>query len=113
MRLVGEAADGLEAIQQARELHPDLILLDIGLPKLNGIEAAKRIRGVVPGTKILFLTSNNAADVVDAALKAGGEGYLLKTDARCELLPAIEAVARAKHYVSKGLIDFAPGLAAD
>jgi DNA-binding NarL/FixJ family response regulator len=103
VRVVGDAADGLSAVQKATELKPDLILLDVGLPKLNGIEAAKRIRQVAPATKILFLTLNSEAEVVQAALSNGGQGYVLKTDAESELLPAIETVLQGKQYVSSGL----------
>ena len=102
-QLVGEAPGGPEAVQKAKELQPDLILLDIGLPHLNGIEAAKRIRQVVPGTKILFLTVHSDAEVVRAALSSGAKGYLLKADARSELWPAIEAVLRGDEFVSSGL----------
>jgi len=105
LRLVGEVADGLEAVQKTEELKPDLILLDIGLPHLNGIEAAKQIRQVVPGTTILFLTLNRDADVVREALSTGAKGYVLKADAGKELWPAIEAVLQGKQYVSSGLKD--------
>jgi DNA-binding NarL/FixJ family response regulator len=74
-QLVGEASDGLEALQKTKELQPDLILLDIGLPRLNGIEAARQIRQMVPTTTILFLTSVNDADVMQAALSSGANGY--------------------------------------
>ena len=84
--------DGLEAVQRAEELEPDLILLDLGLPNLNGIEVAKRIFQVVPGSKMLFLSVNNDADVVRAALYTGAKGYLLKPDAGTELWPGIEEV---------------------
>ena len=104
LRLVGEIADGLEAVQRARELKPDLILLDIGLPNLNGIEAAKQIRQVAPDTKILFLTLNSDADVVRAALDTGAKGYVLKADAGSELWPAIEAALRSDQFVSSGLV---------
>jgi DNA-binding NarL/FixJ family response regulator len=80
-----------------------LILLDIGLPRLNGIEAAKQIRQVAPGTKIVFLTMNGDVDVVRAALDTGAKGYVLKADAASELWPAIEAVLHAKHYVSSSV----------
>jgi DNA-binding NarL/FixJ family response regulator len=102
-RVVGKVADGLAAVQEASNLKPDLILLGIGLPKLNGIEAAKRIRRVAPGTKILFLTVNSEEDVAEAALSSGGQGYVLKTDAGNELLPAIEAVLHGTQYISSGL----------
>ena len=68
LQIIGEASDGLEAVQKAGELKPDLIVLDIGLPKLNGIEAARRIRQLAPNSKIVFLTQNNDLDVVRAAL---------------------------------------------
>jgi DNA-binding NarL/FixJ family response regulator len=103
-QLVGEVSDGLEAVQKAEELKPDLILLDIGLPHLNGIEAAKRIRQVVPATKILFLTVDSDADVVQAALDTGAKGYVLKPDAGSELWTAIEAVLQGKEFVSSGLV---------
>ncbi|HYA96142.1 MAG TPA: response regulator transcription factor [Terriglobales bacterium] len=103
LELVGEVADGLEAVQKAEELHPDLILLDIGLPHLNGIEAARQIRQSAPDTAILFLTMNSDADLVRAALDTSAKGYVLKADAGSELWPAIEAVLQGKHYVSMGL----------
>ena len=107
LQVVGEVADGLEAVQKASELKPDLILLDIGLPSLNGIEAAKRIRQTVPGTRILFLTQNRDPDVARVALDTNAKGYVLKADAGSELWPAIEAVLHGKQYVSSGLVDCA------
>jgi DNA-binding NarL/FixJ family response regulator len=103
LRLVGEVADGLEAVKKANELKPDLILLDIGLPKLNGIEAAKQIRQVAPATKILFLTLINDAEVARTALSSGGHGWVLKSDAGSGLLPAIVALLQGEQYVSSGL----------
>ena len=100
LRIVKEACDGAEAIQQAHELQPDLILLDIGLPTLNGIETARRIREVSPASRILFVTENRSTDFVEAALSTGAGGYVLKSDAGSELLPAIEAVLRGKPFVS-------------
>jgi DNA-binding NarL/FixJ family response regulator len=101
--VICEVADGLEAVQIAQEVKPDLILLDIGLPSLNGIKAAERIHQVVPGTKILFLSQNNDADVVRVALSDGARGYVLKTDAGNELWSAIEAVLQGKRFISSGL----------
>jgi DNA-binding NarL/FixJ family response regulator len=103
LRIVGEASDGLMAVQKAEELQPDLILLDIGLPRLNGIEAARRISRLVPAAKILFVSQNHDADVVLSALGAGAMGYIRKENAHADLLPAIEAVLRGDRFVSKGL----------
>jgi CheY-like chemotaxis protein len=104
-QVIAEAADGLDAIQKAEELKPDLIVLDIGLPKLNGIEAARRIRQFSPGSKIVFLSQHNDLDVVQAALSTGALGYVHKTDAESELLAAVDAVLRGKQYVSGSLKD--------
>jgi len=100
LQIIGEASDGPEAIQKAAELQPDLIVLDIGLPKLNGIEAGKRIHEVVPGGKILFVTQNNDVDVVRTVLSNGASGYVLKPDAGRELLQAVEAVLQGDRFVS-------------
>jgi DNA-binding NarL/FixJ family response regulator len=93
-QVIAEASDGSEAVQKAEELKPDLIVLDIGLPKLNGIEGARRIRQFSPHSKIIFLSLYNSPDVVQAALSTGALGYVLKSDARSELLPAVDAVLR-------------------
>jgi FixJ family two-component response regulator len=96
-------SDGLEAVQKADELKPDLILLDIGLPKLNGIEAARRIRQLSPSSKIIILSQDSSFDPDELALSTGAEGYVYKTDVRSDLLPAIEAVLRGKQFVSSSL----------
>lgn len=98
-------SDGLEAVLRAEELQPDLILLDIGLPEINGIEAARRIRRVAPKSKILFLTQEAHADVAGIALSEGGQGYLVKSDADTELFAAVEAVMQGKKFVSRSLAD--------
>ena len=103
LSIVCEVSDGLEAVQKAQELQPDLIVLDIGLPSLNGIEAARRIRKVSPESKILFLSQESAADAVQEALGLGGLGYVVKIRAGSELLPAVEAVLRGEQFVSSGL----------
>jgi DNA-binding NarL/FixJ family response regulator len=105
-QIICEASDGLEAVQKAKEFQPDLIVLDIGLPKLNGIEAAPSIRKVAPESKILFLSSNRSSDTAAEALNAGGHGYVVKSDGANELLVAVEAVLQGKRFVSstfKGL----------
>jgi CheY-like chemotaxis protein len=103
LEVVCELSDGLAAVQKAEELKPDLILLDIGLPTLNGIEAARQIRKLVPKAKILFLSQESSADIVKEVLNLGARGYVVKTQAGSELLAAVEAVLRGKQFVSKGL----------
>jgi DNA-binding NarL/FixJ family response regulator len=102
-RVIGVVSDGLEAVLKAEALQPDLILLDIGLPKLDGIEAARRIRMVSPESKILFLSQERDLDVARAALSAGGHGYVVKPDAEGELLASVEAVMLGKEFVSRSL----------
>ena len=92
-------SDGLEAVQKAQELKPDLIVLDIGLPKLNGIEAAQRIRRLSPQSKILFVSQESSADVVQKAFSLGGCGYVVKMEAAGELLAAVDAVLRGEQFV--------------
>jgi DNA-binding NarL/FixJ family response regulator len=98
-RVIGEASDGLDAIGQAAELQPDLILLDLGLPTLNGMEVARRIRKLSPNSKILFVSQNSAPEIARAALRLGAHGYLLKSDAT-ELPLAVETVLQDKQFVS-------------
>ncbi len=100
LRIVCEVSDGQEAVRKARELRPDLILLDIGLPTLNGIEAARRILALVPESKIIFLSQETSADIVQEAMRLGGWGYVFKTHAAVDLLPAIDAVLSGKRLVS-------------
>jgi CheY-like chemotaxis protein len=100
LRVIGVASDGLEAVQKAEELQPDLILLDIGLPSLNGIEVARQIRKFSPKSKILFVSQESSADIVQGALGTGAQGYVLKSDARRELLEGVNAVLRGEQFVS-------------
>ena len=101
--VVAEAADGLGAVQKAQELKPDLILLDIGLPNLDGLEAAKQILQVAPDAAIIFLTANRDKDIVQAASRTGARGYVLKTDAGKELLTAVAGVLGGDDFVSSGI----------
>jgi DNA-binding NarL/FixJ family response regulator len=100
--IVSESADGFEAVRKAGEIKPDVILLDVGLPQLNGIEAARRIRTLVPESKIVFLSGFDDPDIVREALRTGASGYVAKLDAESELTKAIEAVLRGEQYVSSG-----------
>jgi two-component system response regulator NreC len=99
-QVMAEAVDGPEAIQKAEELKPDLIVLDISLPKLNGIEAARRIRQLCPASKIIFLSLYDDHDVMQAALGIGALGYVHKKDAPSELLLAVDSVLRSELFVS-------------
>lgn len=103
--VVGEASDGLQAIRLAQQLQPDLIVLDIGLPRLNGIEAAGQIRQLCPSTKILFMTENRSAEIAKEALCTGGLGYVVKSAAANELFPALRAALHSKRFVSACLAD--------
>ena len=103
LQIVGETSDGLEAVQKAEQLQPDLIVLDIGLPTLSGIEAARRIRKLSPESKILFISQESAADVVQEALALGALGYVVKAHAGSELSAAVEAVLGGRQFVSRGL----------
>jgi DNA-binding NarL/FixJ family response regulator len=97
--IVAEAADGLEAVHTVDSLKPDLILMDIGLPGLDGIGAARRILADHPGSRILFLSEHQSSDVVQAALGTGARGYITKSDAGRDLLPAMEAIVEGRWFV--------------
>ena len=103
LQVIGEESDGFEAMQQSEELNPDLVLLDIHLPKLNGIEAAKLIRELSPNSKLIFLSQNNIPDVVEAALSVGGLAFVYKAHAGSQLLLAIDAVLGGERFVSRNL----------
>ena len=90
-QVIAEAGNGCEAIEKAAQLHPDVVLLDIGMPLLNGLEAAPRIRHISPSSKIIFLTQEQDNDIRTAALATGAEGYLLKCSVAGELASAIHA----------------------
>ena len=99
-RIVDEASDGPEAVAKAIDLRPDLILLDVGLPTINGIEAARQILGRDPGLDILFLSEHQSWEVAEAALHTGARGYLCKSDSGRELSPALDAVAAGGRFVA-------------
>jgi len=103
VQIIVEVADGLEAVQNAVLLEPDLVLLDIGLPTLNGIEAARQIRKLAPASKIIFVSQESSSEVVQEALNVGAWGYVVKTKAAIDLLAAVDAVLEGRHFASVGL----------
>ena len=103
LQIIGSVSDGLEAVEQSQQLQPDLIVLDIGLPTLNGIEAARMIRDVSPTSKILFVSENRSRDLVEEALRTGASGYVVKSDAVGDLMPAVKAILQGKLFVSASL----------
>jgi len=105
LQIVGEMSDGLEAVLQVQQLRPELILLDVGLPTLNGIEAARRIRALSPNSKILFVTQESSAELVQEAFRVGALGYVVKTQAGVDLLAAVESVCQSRRFVSQGMAE--------
>jgi DNA-binding NarL/FixJ family response regulator len=99
------ASDGPEAVRKAVELRPDVIVMDVDLPTLNGTQAARYIRRMIPESKIVFLSSLSAPEVVGSALRAGGRGYVLKADAQEALLRGMQAVLLGGHFLSTSLSD--------
>jgi DNA-binding NarL/FixJ family response regulator len=99
IEVIHQAVDGLEAVEKCEELKPDLVVLDVGLPKLNGLEAARQIRVVSPDTKILFLSAHRSPDVIREALSIGAAGYLLKENARFHLLPAVQTAMLGEEFL--------------
>lgn len=104
IHVAGFASDGLEAIQKAEELQPDVILLDISLPKLGGIEAAREIRKRAPKSRIVFLSCHADPQIVRAALCAGGQGYILKWEAAQSLWAGIEEILKDNRFLSESLV---------
>ncbi|MBP8980821.1 MAG: response regulator transcription factor [Syntrophobacterales bacterium] len=105
LAIVGEAADGREAIQRCRELKPDLLLLDLSMPRLGGIEAIGEVKKQAPSTRILVLTVHKTEEYVLASLRAGAAGYVLKDATHQELLTAIRTVLAGKRYLSPDIAD--------
>jgi len=97
LQVVGEAMDGFEAIQKSKDLRPDLILLDIGLPRLNGIEVARRLSKVCPESRIIFVTENRSSDIREEGFRAGGSAFVIKSDSPNELVAAINFVLKRKN----------------
>ncbi len=101
--VVGDAGDGRQAVRQARALRPDLVVMDLSMPGLNGIEATRRIAAELHGTRVLALSMHTEARFVEAALEAGASGYLLKDAALDELIKAVRAVVAGRTYLSPAI----------
>ena len=101
--IVGEAGDGHEAIQCVERLKPGLVLMDLSMPRMNGMDAIREIKKRSPATKILILTVHKAEEYILATLKAGADGYALKDSTQAELMMAIKSVLSGKHFISPGI----------
>ncbi len=101
VRLICEVADGLMAVHEAERLQPELILLDIGLPGLNGVQAAQRIRAVAPESKLIFVSSHCAAELIDEVMSQGANGYVIKSHVVPDLSAAIQAVMAGRQFISE------------
>ena len=105
MEVIGEAANGREALEQAEKLHPDVAIMDVAMPELNGIEATRRLASSTPRTRVLALSMHKDSAYVREILRAGARGYLLKDSVDADLLAAVRAVAKGEGYLSPGVSD--------
>lgn len=103
LEVTDEAANGLDAVEKAELLKPDVVLMDISMPQLNGLEAARRIRRALPTAEVLFLTMHESEQMIREGMEAGGRGFLLKSDAGHELIPAVRSLSRHKPFFSPRL----------
>jgi DNA-binding NarL/FixJ family response regulator len=98
--VVCDAADGLQAVREAERLQPNVVVLDITMPEMNGLEAALHIRKVAPSTEIVFLSQPDSLETLKQAFRHGGRGYVVKPDAYKDLIPAVRAASKKKRYVN-------------
>jgi DNA-binding NarL/FixJ family response regulator len=98
--IIDEAADGVEAVEKAVRLNPDVIVLDVSMPKMNGLEACRMIRGSVPGCEVLIVTQHDSPQMMREALDAGARGYVVKSNAARDLLAAVEAVSQHRSFTA-------------
>lgn len=103
LQVVGTADDGPKAVQQAAILQPDIILLDIGLPGINGLDVARQVGEICRQTRVIFLTQESSAEVVEQAFSVGALGYIVKANAGSEVFAAIKAVTKGERFLSRGL----------
>ncbi len=103
LEIVGEAGDGRDAIQCAEKVKPNLVLMDLSMPRMNGMDAIREIKRMCPGTKILALTVHKAEEYVLASLQAGADAYVLKDATHAELMVAVKSVLAGKRYLSPGI----------
>jgi len=103
-KIIGEASDGAEGVRKSKELQPDLVLLDVDLPTLNGFEVARQLQMAVPNARIVFVAAENSREMVIAAFGAGALGYVLKSQVVSELLLAIKSAFNDERFVSKGIV---------
>jgi two-component system response regulator NreC len=104
LEVVGTARDGRQAVELARELKPDLLLMDVSMPDMNGFDATRRVRALDPSLKILILSMHDDEDLVARCLEAGAAGYLMKDAPVSQLLYAIETVQKGERYLSPGVL---------
>lgn len=103
--VVGDAADGRLAVRQAQQLQPDVVVMDIAMPELNGIDATQQVRELCPSTHVLILSMHSTAEHIFRALQAGARGYLLKESAGTELVEAVRSVKAGRRYLSEKIVD--------
>jgi DNA-binding NarL/FixJ family response regulator len=112
LKIIAVAVDGFEAVRKAKELQPDLILMDASLPGMNGFDATRIIRTASPSVKILFLSEHRGIDVIQGAFDAGSSGYVLKTDSNTDLILGMRTVLAGKQFVSRSLTEWRQNLGA-
>jgi DNA-binding NarL/FixJ family response regulator len=98
--VIGEASDGMEAVDKADSLQPDVMVLDVTMPRMNGLEACRLIRRKAPGMEILFVTQHDSPQMMREALEAGARGYVVKSNAARDLLEAVEAVSQHRVFTA-------------
>jgi DNA-binding NarL/FixJ family response regulator len=98
--VIGEASDGAEAVEKAKELRPDVMVLDVTMPRMNGLEACRVLRNQAPQLEILFVTQHDSPQMMREALEAGARGYVVKSNAARDLLQAVEAVSQHRMFTA-------------